>query len=516
MIVLAVETITRAGSLALVADDRVIASVTGASTRSHAERLPGEILDLLAREGLTLGDLSLVAVVSGPGSFTGIRVGMAAVQGLVLAGRRPTIGIGTVEATIETVIKDHVGPAQTNLVGPAQTNLVGSARPDLVGSTQSDLVGSAQSDLVGSTQSDRQVLVCPVIDAARGEVYFAVYEVPESASSVDACRAVMGPGVAAPETVASMVTRLAVGGRRVVFVGDGALRYAEVLTGLGEGGFTAIGWPVPLAEGAARIAARRHAEAGAPHALKPLYVRRPDIKTKSRVGPAETRHVGPAGTDLVGPAGTHLVGPAETSHVGPAETGHVGPAQSDLVGSVGTDLVSSVGTDLVSSSRADREIPQESDRLASVESGLSIARALPSDIADVESLQRSTFTNPWGAAAIRWELDNTDVARLYVMRAPQGGLAGYCACWIVFDELHINSLAIDPALRRRGLARTLLLHVLAEARAAGATSSTLEVRASNVAARQLYEGLGFTVEAVRRDYYQQPREDALILWKRGI
>jgi len=147
---------------------------------------------------------------------------------------------------------------------------------------------------------------------------------------------------------------------------------------------------------------------------------------------------------------------------------------------------------------------------------MSIGRAVSNDIADVEHLQRVTFSNPWGADAIRWELDNTDVARLYVMRDPAGALAGYCACWVVFDELHINSLAIDPARRRTGLARHLLRHVLAEARAEGATSSTLEVRASNVAARQLYEGLGFTVEAVRRDYYQHPREDALILWKRGL
>src|SRR5690349_5194598 len=108
MIVLAIETITRAGSLALVGDGGVIASVTGTSTRSHAERLPGEILDLLRREGLTLADVTLLAVVSGPGSFTGIRVGMAAIQGLALAGRKPTIAIGTLEATIETMLR--VGP----------------------------------------------------------------------------------------------------------------------------------------------------------------------------------------------------------------------------------------------------------------------------------------------------------------------------------------------------------------------------------------------------------------------
>jgi ribosomal-protein-alanine N-acetyltransferase len=87
---------------------------------------------------------------------------------------------------------------------------------------------------------------------------------------------------------------------------------------------------------------------------------------------------------------------------------------------------------------------------------------------------------------------------------------------MVFDELHINSLAVDEPWRRRGLARVLLKSVIGDAVAAGARAATLEVRQSNVAARALYEGLGFHVEGVRRDYYQQPREDALILWNRRL
>ena len=134
----------------------------------------------------------------------------------------------------------------------------------------------------------------------------------------------------------------------------------------------------------------------------------------------------------------------------------------------------------------------------------------------VEALQRQTFTNPWGADAIRWELENSDVARLYVLEAPGGALVAYCACWMIFDELHINSLAVDVDWRRRGVARQLLDRVMREAVAAGARGATLEVRQSNQPARCLYEGLGFTVEAVRRDYYQDPREDALVLWHRHL
>ena len=145
-----------------------------------------------------------------------------------------------------------------------------------------------------------------------------------------------------------------------------------------------------------------------------------------------------------------------------------------------------------------------------------ITRAAPEDLASVEALQRRTFSNPWGIDSIRWELEHTDVARLYVMRLTNGHVIAYCACWLIFDELHINSLAVEESWRRRGLALRLLKTVIAESVSAGARSATLEVRRSNDAARALYEGLGFRVEGVRRDYYQQPREDALLLWHRAL
>lgn len=147
---------------------------------------------------------------------------------------------------------------------------------------------------------------------------------------------------------------------------------------------------------------------------------------------------------------------------------------------------------------------------------IAITRAAPDDdLSEISALQARTFTNPWSAESLRWELANTDVARLYVMRE-NGRVVGYCACWVIFDELHINSVAIDPDERRRGLARQLLHFVEADAVAAGATKATLEVRRSNVPALALYENLGYALEAVRKDYYEQPREDALVLWNRRL
>lgn len=137
------------------------------------------------------------------------------------------------------------------------------------------------------------------------------------------------------------------------------------------------------------------------------------------------------------------------------------------------------------------------------------------EINEISTLQSQTFTNPWSADSLRWEIANTDVARLYVCRV-DGVLIGFCACWVILDELHINSVAIADAWRRRGLASRMLLEVCRDARDAGATQATLEVRRSNTAAIALYEKLGFTCEGVRKDYYQTPREDALVLWCRNL
>jgi ribosomal-protein-alanine N-acetyltransferase len=138
------------------------------------------------------------------------------------------------------------------------------------------------------------------------------------------------------------------------------------------------------------------------------------------------------------------------------------------------------------------------------------------DLDEIAALQASTFTHPWGVEALRWEIANSDVARLYTARTSDAALVAYCACWVLFDELHINSLAVVGACRRRGVARRLLLEIFRQATASGVTKATLEVRESNVAARTFYAGLGFSVEATRRDYYRDPREDALVLWNRDL
>lgn len=144
------------------------------------------------------------------------------------------------------------------------------------------------------------------------------------------------------------------------------------------------------------------------------------------------------------------------------------------------------------------------------------AGAADADLDAVAALEAESFTNPWPRGSLVWELENSDVTRAYLLRDDGGAIAAFCVCWVIFDELHINTLAVAPAARRRGLATAMLRHVMAEAAASGATRATLEVRASNDAALGLYRRLGFHVAATRPDYYVRPAEDALILWREGL
>lgn len=141
---------------------------------------------------------------------------------------------------------------------------------------------------------------------------------------------------------------------------------------------------------------------------------------------------------------------------------------------------------------------------------------LAADVDAVMALEAASFTNPWARDTFLWELANSDVTRAYVLRADDGPIRAFCLCWVIFDELHINTLAVAPESRRQGLATILLNETFRDAIAAGARKATLEVRESNAAALELYRRLGFHVAARRPRYYTNPDEDGLILWQENL
>lgn len=136
------------------------------------------------------------------------------------------------------------------------------------------------------------------------------------------------------------------------------------------------------------------------------------------------------------------------------------------------------------------------------------------DVADVAVLEAAVFADAWSADAFRQEVLGGRHCFPYVAREPDSGaLLGYMVSWLVADESHLGNLAVAPAARRRGVAQALVDRLLADAGSAECRLVTLEVRASNAAAQALYRKNGFYPVAVRRGYYSDNREDAVVMIK---
>ena len=226
MWVLALDTTTRAGSAALVRDDHVIVERRGDGTRTHAERLPCELEAVLSEAGVGLRDVDLFAVASGPGAFTGLRIGLAAVQGLALALDRPVAAVSALEAHAWLTLRAQPAAA----------------------------------------------VVGVWLEASRGEVFAAVYGRPDDGADWPLTE--IGAPMAAPP---AEVLRSWGGVDGMTLVADGTTRHAELFQAAGVqaeppaavlgGAIGRLGWRLHLA-----------GASGPPHAVQPLYVRRPDVE----------------------------------------------------------------------------------------------------------------------------------------------------------------------------------------------------------------------------------------------
>lgn len=240
MVLLAIETVTRRGSLALQIDGACDAR-TGGSERTHAERLPGEALALLAEHGRSVADVDRFVVVAGPGSFTGLRVGMAVVQGFALAAGRAVAPVPTLDA-----IAEGWRLAQGE-------------------------------DLADGT------VVTACLDGQRGDVFFGAWAVSPRLPIEDAAVAIE-PRVGSIEDLTGHLRGLAAMERRVL-VGVNLERVERIAGALTPLGIRIDVGAANLAAVAATIAARRPALAVAPHALRPIYLRRPDAElARERAG----------------------------------------------------------------------------------------------------------------------------------------------------------------------------------------------------------------------------------------
>jgi tRNA threonylcarbamoyladenosine biosynthesis protein TsaB len=220
VLVLALDTTTRAGSAAIVADGAIRLEQAGDAGLTHGERLPGELIGLVSTAGASLADVDLLAVAAGPGSFTGIRVGIATVQGLAMALGRRVVAVSALDAL-------------------------------------------ARAAGEGSEP------IAVWMDAQRGEVFSALYERTGRGRLIE-------PAALPPdETLRSWRPQLPHGPLRVI--GDGALRYDAVGRASGLDARILPG-VTPLAGVIGIMATERAADAVHPHAILPVYVRRPDAE----------------------------------------------------------------------------------------------------------------------------------------------------------------------------------------------------------------------------------------------
>jgi ribosomal-protein-alanine N-acetyltransferase len=132
------------------------------------------------------------------------------------------------------------------------------------------------------------------------------------------------------------------------------------------------------------------------------------------------------------------------------------------------------------------------------------------DLAGVQRIERASFRTPWPAQAYRQELESNRLAQ-YLVALLGDEIVGYGGIWLMVDEAHVTTFAVDPRYRRRRIGERLLLALLDLALAREAREATLEVRLSNLPARRLYEKYGFRPVGIRPRYYSDNGEDALIM-----
>ncbi|MGO0123506.1 ribosomal protein S18-alanine N-acetyltransferase [Desulfothermobacter acidiphilus] len=134
----------------------------------------------------------------------------------------------------------------------------------------------------------------------------------------------------------------------------------------------------------------------------------------------------------------------------------------------------------------------------------------PEHVNEVLEIERSSFPLPWDRDTFLFEILINKLAE-YVVAVQDEKIVGYGGMWIVADEGHVTNIAVHPDHRLRGVGRAILAELIRRARSKGLTRMILEVRPSNAVARHLYRSLGFVEKGVRKRYYQDNDEDAIIM-----
>lgn len=358
-------------------------------THAHTRRLTPIVREVLERSGTDVRDLCWIAADLGPGSFTGVRVGLATAKALAMVSGARLIGASSLAALA------HAAAAAT-----------------------------------------RRALLVPLVPAGRRDLYAGFF----ASDRAGMARLLMASCVGTVPLVLERVAeaRAVLGKVAVRFVGPGAARDREALEAAWPGSTDPPFRPGGLSAGDLSLAARLTG------------------------GPA-------LGLPREGAAG---------------EPVYVRPAQAE-------DRV-------------------RHRALAGI--AIPLRAMTPTDVAAVVAIERRVFPDPWPASSFLAELGHPGMHARIAER--DGRVAGYSLAWLGEGVGHLGNLAVDPDQRRRGVAAVLVDDLMERARGAGVRRISLEVRVSNDAAQSLYRSRGFRVAGLRRRYYRDDLEDALVMeWR---
>lgn len=137
-----------------------------------------------------------------------------------------------------------------------------------------------------------------------------------------------------------------------------------------------------------------------------------------------------------------------------------------------------------------------------------------SHINGVYELSKACFSVPWSLDSISYEIENPLAKYIIAENLSTKEVIGYVGVWIVAGEGDITNIAVDPSYRKQGIASSLLMKLFEICRENSCSDITLEVRASNIPAQNLYKKFNFKEEGIRKKYYSDNGEDAIIMWKR--
>jgi ribosomal-protein-alanine N-acetyltransferase len=151
--------------------------------------------------------------------------------------------------------------------------------------------------------------------------------------------------------------------------------------------------------------------------------------------------------------------------------------------------------------------------MTNAQESITVRAPRPGDLAEVMAMEDRCFGDPWSAEALEQELV-PDRLRYPLIAEISGQVVGYLMAWKIVDQLHLLNIATDPEFQRKGVATALLLAAARRAAAWGLIEITLEVRESNLAARAFYARHGFLPRGLRRGYYVDNGEDAIVMTRR--